>query len=646
MDNAPLEDFFELSGKRAPFLVLGTHCWRGYSGNWSLSDNKLRLEHLNGYIAKGPLVEIADNAFREGIDIDTDDPSQCSKITLADIFPGTEGSVFAHWYSGEINAPLSDEVKRSKDGEDVIVERTLKLGFQDGLLISEEVTLEYHFSRGEIESGLTSADVSVRQKFANSLNDYKPTPAQIERGMLDEDGLVRMLFTIHARRVNFPFTSEQLERALTDENVHLRDYVTSTFREYKFTLFQLERALKDESPRVRSNIAMHYGDQLKTEQIARGLLDKESNVRSEFAALRSENFSDQLTPEQIECGLTDEDEEVRMEFVDNDDVVLSPEQIQRGLKDPSMWIQLEIAARYNCDLIEVLTIDPDDQTIINNLYEINGTKVRKRDLFREGFATELVSTTQDERYRQARGIFNARIDYWRKSEKLDLFSAFKILQQLADENYGKAYYPLSRLYETNRDDEESQERTSHYAKLAFDWCYANRDNQDAELWGDLGYMYMHSIGVEEDLEEAVFWHRKAAEHGDAESQYQLGDMYRFGIGVTENHEDVLKWFRLAADQGHDMALANIVNVLRENRKSRDFEEIAKWVRVAAGQGGWHAQKELSKLYVLGEGVPQDYVEAERYFMLALDHGYGIDTDLKLVQEILRMQKELAAHRVA
>lgn len=108
-----------------------------------------------------------------------------------------------------------------------------------------------------------------------------------------------------------------------------------------------------------------------------------------------------------------------------------------------------------------------------------------------------------------------------------------------------------------------------------------------------------------------------------------------------------RWLdRLAADQGHRMALANIVNVLRENRESQDFEEIAKWIRVAAGQGDWSAQKELSKLYVLGDGVPQDYVEAGRYFILALDHGYGIDTDLKLVQEILRMQKELAAHKVA
>ena len=125
---------------------------------------------------------------------------------------------------------------------------------------------------------------------------------------------------------------------------------------------------------MRSNIAMHYGDQLTPKQIERGLKDESSLVRGNFAL----HCGDQLTPEQIERGLTDEDEEVRVQFVDNDDVVLSPEQIQRGLKDASLWVQLEIAARYSCELHQAPTIDPDNQTIINNLYEINGCRVRSR----------------------------------------------------------------------------------------------------------------------------------------------------------------------------------------------------------------------------------------------------------------------------
>lgn len=54
----------------------------------------------------------------------------------------------------------------------------------------------------------------------------------------------------------------------------------------------------------------------------------------------------------------------------------------------------------------------------------------------------------------ARGeVINENLDYWLQSEELDLLSAFEALQQLAEEKYGKAYCPLSRLYETSLDDD-------------------------------------------------------------------------------------------------------------------------------------------------------------------------------------------------
>jgi TPR repeat protein len=252
--------------------------------------------------------------------------------------------------------------------------------------------------------------------------------------------------------------------------------------------------------------------------------------------------------------------------------------------------------------------------------------------------------SQDERYRQARAIYNRKLDYWREEEKPDLFSAFKIFQELANEKYGKSYYPLSRLYETNRDNEESQDRARHFAQLAFNWCYANRDNQDAELWGDLGNMYLHGDGVEENVEEAVLWHRKAAEHGYAESQFELGHMYAFGIGVPVDGKEVEKWWRLAAEQGHAMALINLAMTyeLGQDGVTQNYKEAAKWYRVAADQGEYSAQSALCKMYVAGRGVPQDYEGAEKLFKQLLDQGYELTADLVLVQEILRMQKELAA----
>ncbi|OGC77256.1 MAG: hypothetical protein A2Z27_01275 [candidate division Zixibacteria bacterium RBG_16_50_21] len=148
------------------------------------------------------------------------------------------------------------------------------------------------------------------QQFAESL-DYKPTPEQIERGMLDEDSRVRAAF---ASRAHHLFTPEQLERALTDENVAVRKYAT-LFKNCKPTPFQLERGLTDESPVIRSNIVQHFGDL--------------------------------LTPEQIKRGLKDDDVDVRHCFAINEDIDLSPDQIKSCSKDENIRIQLAIASRYN-----------------------------------------------------------------------------------------------------------------------------------------------------------------------------------------------------------------------------------------------------------------------------------------------------------
>ncbi|MBI4807589.1 MAG: sel1 repeat family protein [Nitrosomonadales bacterium] len=248
IETYPLNQYFKLTGIDNPYgdenRGRTSLCWNGYVATWALEDGRLYLSNIEDILVKG----------KEALNHEA-------------VFPGQTACIFAHWYSGEINVPLNDAVKRDGDDDQVAVERTLKLAFQSGILISEEVVLKYPLTPNAIEIGLTSTDVYVRREFADSLDGYMPTPEQIERGMLDEDGKVRMAFIMHARKEKHPFTPEQLERALTDNNVHIRDYVTSAFREYKFTPFQLMRALNDESDRVKNNILLYYGDEIQSAQM-------------------------------------------------------------------------------------------------------------------------------------------------------------------------------------------------------------------------------------------------------------------------------------------------------------------------------------------------------------------------------------------
>lgn len=230
--------------------------------------------------------------------------------------------------------------------------------------------------------------------------------------------------------------------------------------------------------------------------------------------------------------------------------------------------------------------------------------------------TDLVYSNQDERYRQARLIFNQKIDYWNEKDKPALFSAFKIFQQLADENYCKAFYPLSRLYECKRDVEEAHNHTQHFAKLAFDWSYANRSNTDAELWNDLGEMYLHGHGVEYNFEKSAFWFCKAAEHGDSEAQYNLSHSYTFGLGVPEDHIAAAKWCQLAADQGHVTAQLNLAycpaDIQQETDGQKSFAEQPITNSIYCSQRK-NMNKKANHIFTAQEAAMAYALSAERIF---------------------------------
>ena len=70
----------------------------------------------------------------------------------------------------------------------------------------------------------------------------------------------------------------------------------------------------------------------------------------------------------------------------------------------------------------------------------------------------------------------------------------------------------------------------------------------------IGYFYYDGLGVEKDLEKAVWWTRRAADHGDRDGQCNLAWFYEDGIGVEQDLEQAAFWYRRAALQDHDLAI--------------------------------------------------------------------------------------------
>ena len=70
----------------------------------------------------------------------------------------------------------------------------------------------------------------------------------------------------------------------------------------------------------------------------------------------------------------------------------------------------------------------------------------------------------------------------------------------------------------------------------------------------VGYFYYDGLGVEKDLAKAVYWTRRAADHGDRDGQCNLAWFHEDGIGVARDMEQASFWYRKAALQGHDLAM--------------------------------------------------------------------------------------------
>jgi len=59
---------------------------------------------------------------------------------------------------------------------------------------------------------------------------------------------------------------------------------------------------------------------------------------------------------------------------------------------------------------------------------------------------------------------------------------------------------------------------------------------------------------------------------------------------------------------------------------QDYAKALKWYRLAAGQGAAKAQFNLGFMYELGAGVPQDYGEAVKWYRRAAAQGLAVAQD--------------------
>ena len=126
-----------------------------------------------------------------------------------------------------------------------------------------------------------------------------------------------------------------------------------------------------------------------------------------------------------------------------------------------------------------------------------------------------------------------------------------------------------------------------------------------------------------------------AASGAAEAAYCMAEMCRWGTGAPLDAHEALRWYQMAADGGHAMAAWELSHIyggaklapgsMAELPKDREKAEAYRAAAVqrftsAANQGDADAMAMMGFLHMIGDGVPPDAREAERWLTKAVEAG--------------------------
>ena len=157
---------------------------------------------------------------------------------------------------------------------------------------------------------------------------------------------------------------------------------------------------------------------------------------------------------------------------------------------------------------------------------------------------------------------------------------------------------------------------------AFQWFQkaANLGNVDSMTM--IGALYADGYGIKQNDQQAIYWFTKGAEAGNASAANALGEIYRDAqLGVTKDAAQSLRYFGLAAQHGHEGA--------RSFLQSQSLSQLASspeawnWYLQFAETVSPEIQYTIAQVYDFGKyGVAQDSIRAFYWYQKAAAQGQG------------------------
>ncbi|MAF83421.1 MAG: hypothetical protein CL797_04895 [Chromatiales bacterium] len=153
------------------------------------------------------------------------------------------------------------------------------------------------------------------------------------------------------------------------------------------------------------------------------------------------------------------------------------------------------------------------------------------------------------------------------------------------------------------------------------WWQRALDNGYMDISKALGSMYFSGRGVPLDYKKAMELYKIAAEHGHPHAIKYIALGYKRGLGLPQDDAKAAEWAqRAAALEGADSAVVMLESYQKKETEPHTDKELFDEFLRQAEKGNPRGNYYVSVAYTAGVGIPQDYIEAEKWARRAAETG--------------------------
>ena len=132
---------------------------------------------------------------------------------------------------------------------------------------------------------------------------------------------------------------------------------------------------------------------------------------------------------------------------------------------------------------------------------------------------------------------------------------------------------------------------------------------------DCGCIYFEGRGgVEQDIDKAIEWFKKAGQLGSSAALNNIGYIY----GTMGNHKAAISWYEKAANLGDVVAMLNLSNVYRNEYNNKNLAQ--KWLKKAETLNDTASIRKVAEYYFYEDIVSNHVDKAIKLYKKAINFG--------------------------